>query len=231
MQGVGRRVPQQSFHHASVTAGKSTFFPLSLDYFHLKHSACAKQSLLLEYTVKILKLCGYAQHHPPLPEFQPQFGAFPCVGRAQGSQSHGLARPHHSFPKTPMHVIPKTWLSLSGSAQEREEAPRLREHGPDRRAEERARSRGARGACEAWRGLPGGATAGPGRQPRAGERGGSSANRLGRGYSLSQDSRLSPSASAILQPPGPAQRPQTLREPERDGPGRGLHRRRPSAAV
>lgn len=74
---------------------------------------------------------------------------------------------------------------------------------------------------------------GRGRQPRAGERGGSSANRLGRGYSLSQDSRLSPSASAILQPPGPAQRPQTSREPERDEPGRGLHRdlRRPSAAV
>ena len=104
---MGRRVPQQSFHHVSVTAGKSTLFYPSLDYFHLKHSACAKQSLLLEYTVKILKLCGYAQHHPPLPEFQPQFGAFPWVGRAQGSRSHGLARPHHSFPKTPMHVIPK----------------------------------------------------------------------------------------------------------------------------
>ena len=37
----------------------SFFFPLSLDYFHFKHSACAKQSLL-EYAVKILKLCGYA---------------------------------------------------------------------------------------------------------------------------------------------------------------------------
>lgn len=56
-----------------------------------------------------------------------------------------------------------------------------------------------------------------------GRGGGSRADRSGRGYSLSQDSRLSPSASAILQPPGPAQRPQTSRELVRDEPGRGLH--------
>lgn len=56
-----------------------------------------------------------------------------------------------------------------------------------------------------------------------GRRGGSRAGRSGRGYSLSQDSRLSPSASAILQPPGPAQRPQTSREPASVEPGRGLH--------
>lgn len=67
---------------------------------------------------------------------------------------------------------------------------------------------------------------------RRGAEGGSRADRSGRGYSLSQDSRLSPSASAILQPPGPAQRPQTSREPVRDGSGRGLHGglRRESAA-
>lgn len=47
--------------------------------------------------------------------------------------------------------------------------------------------------------------------------------RGGPGYSLSQDSRLSPSASAILQPPGPALRPQTSRDSARAGPGRGSH--------
>lgn len=163
--------------------------------------------------------------------FSPSSELSPASEERRGPRVTALRGPTTASPKRLCMSSRSTWLSLSGSAQEREEAPRLREHGPDRRAEERARSRGARGACEAWRGLPGGATAGPGRQPRAGERGGSSANRLGRGYSLSQDSRLSPSASAILQPPGPAQRPQTSREPERDGPGRGLHRRRPSAAV
>lgn len=76
--------------------------------------------------------------------------------------------------------------------------------------------------------------------PREGEQGcgerqlgGSRAGRSGRGYSLSQDSRLSPSASAILQPPGPAPRLQTSRQPAREGPGRGLHGglRRASAAT
>lgn len=47
--------------------------------------------------------------------------------------------------------------------------------------------------------------------------------RGGPGYSLSQDSRLSPSASAILQPPGPALRPQTSRDSARAGPGRSSH--------
>lgn len=47
--------------------------------------------------------------------------------------------------------------------------------------------------------------------------------RGGPGYSLSQDSRLSPSASAILQPPGPALRPQASRGSARAGRGRGPH--------
>lgn len=46
--------------------------------------------------------------------------------------------------------------------------------------------------------------------------------RRGPGYSLSQDSRLSPSASAILQPPGPALGPQASRDSARaSGPGAG----------
>lgn len=161
---------------------------------------------------------------PTAPRVSAPVRSFPLRRKSAGGPSHGLARPHHSFPKTPMHVIPKHLAVAFGQRAGARGAPRLRQHGPGRRAEEQARSRGARGTCEAWRRLPGGATAGPGEAAEGW--GGEARARTDSAADThsSQDSRLSPSASAILQPPGPAQTPQTSREPERDEPGRGLHR-------
>ena len=153
-------------------------------------------------------------------------------------------------PKRRCMPARSTWLSLSRSPRGRD---RTRAHAAARGSGRRRRSKGSRGrdvllgkgrdrGTLAARARPGaGCLAAPPRDPGTGQRGaggavrlrGSKANRIRRDYSLSQDSRLSPSASAILQPPGPAQRPQTSREPERDRPGRGLHRglRLPSAAT
>lgn len=60
---------------------------------------------------------------------------------------------------------------------------------------------------------------------RGGDGGGREGGREegGPGYSLSQDSRLSPSASAILQLPSPALHRQTSRGCARAGRGRSLH--------
>lgn len=103
--------------------------------------------------------------------FSPSSELSPGSEERRGPGVTALRGPTTASPKRRCMSSRSTWLSLSRSprgpssrrsAQEREEAPRLREHGPGRPAEERARSRGARGACEAWRGLAGGATAGPG---------------------------------------------------------------------
>lgn len=200
--------------------------------------------------VTILKLCVYAQRHPPLPEFQPKSGAFPFVREAQGARNQPRAAPLQSPPKRRCMPARSTWLSLSRSPRGRD---RTRAHAAARGSGRRRSSTGSRGrdvllgkgrdrGTLAARTRPGaGCLAAPPRGPGTRQRGaggavrlrGSRANRIRRDYSLSQDSRLSPSASAILQPPGPAQRPQTSRESEREKPGRGLDRglRLPSAAT
>lgn len=153
-------------------------------------------------------------------------------------------------PKRRCMPARSTWLSLSRSPRGRD---RTRAHAAARGSGRRRSSTGSRGrdvllgkgrdrGTLAARTRPGaGCLAAPPRGPGTRQRGaggavrlrGSRANRIRRDYSLSQDSRLSPSASAILQPPGPAQRPQTSRESEREKPGRGLDRglRLPSAAT
>lgn len=168
----------------------------------------------------------------PNPELFPSSETEP-----KGPRSHSRPRSRNNLPTAPMHVSrnhlavtfpeparPGQDPSSRRRAWERKEAPQHWEQAPGK-----GRDRGILWAGAARR-------AGPRegqRGCREGQLGGSRAGRSGRGYSLSQDSRLSPSASAILQPPGPAPRPQTSRQPARAGPGRGLHGglRRASAAT
>lgn len=166
---------------------------------------------------------------PAAPELQPKPERVPSAGTERPAAPPPPPRqPAASAVTFPEPAGPGPDPSSRLRAWEREEAPQPGEQVP---GGGQTPSRGRGVSAGRWRrrraqadrrrrrGAPGRAVGVHG----GGARWCSRTCKSGRGYSLSQDSRLSPSASAILQPPGPGPRPQTSRQPARAEPGRGLH--------
>lgn len=80
----------------------------------LASNALPARSSHFSSAIAILKLCVYAQQHPPLPEFQPKSRAFPFVGhRAAGAPESAARSPTTISPKPRGLSAGDTWLSLS----------------------------------------------------------------------------------------------------------------------
>lgn len=228
--------PQHGHHRYLDTAGKRQSCSLSLFGFFSLRTFCLRETATSQIDGRNSEAVCVRSAVPTAPGVSAQIRSFSLRLKLRPGvpESRRRAAPPQSPQIADAMSAGSTWLPLSRSPW-----------GPQRtRAHAAARRSGRRRRAGAWtpswgRGViaecsrPGRGQARAARRRRReplgaegdgmGRRGGSRTDRSGRGYSLSQDSRLSPSASAILQPPGPAPRPQNSREPVRDEPGRGLH--------